>query len=184
MPASSTIPAANKPAIAYACTGAENASLISSGDIRAREDCLNVCTQGACCYPDIFNALGIYVIDDNGDHAKLESCLLGNEKICGDYTGCLTLSLSYSRPKTASPTITPPDKFVAEAPVEEIHRECSQNSDLITSGDEQAREACFNACRTGICCYADVFNAKGMMTVNDQGEKVPGERVAPCCLSS
>ena len=173
IPGPITIPAADVVSIANECTGAEKTDLISSGNKAAMEACLRVCSQGACCYNQVFNSIGVYMMNNEGDHLQLESCFEGNEVICGQYTGCLTLSLSYSRPKTSSPTITPPKRYVADAPIEDINNACSgqDNIELITSGDKTTIDMCFNACKTGVCCYAEVFNAVGMQTLNDGNKK-------------
>lgn len=172
-PDGGTIPLANTSAIADACTGAERTELISSGDREAMEECLLRCSQGACCFPNIFTTIGIHVIDEGGSQVDLPSCFEGNEKICGGYTGCLTLSLSYTRPKTLTPTITPPSKFVAEASIDEIDQACN-DTDLISSGNLQARDICFDACRNGVCCFAEVFTAIGIQVVDsEEGGKEP-----------
>jgi hypothetical protein len=172
-PDGGTIPLANTSAIAGACTGAERTELISSGDKEAMEDCLLNCWEGACCFRDIFTTIGIHVIDEDGSQVDLPSCFEGNEKICGGYTGCLTLSLSYTRPKTLTPTITPPSKFVAEASIDEIDQACN-DADLISSGNLQARDKCFDACRNGVCCFAEVFTAIGIQVVDsEEGGKEP-----------
>ncbi|KAL3782962.1 hypothetical protein HJC23_003118 [Cyclotella cryptica] len=175
-----SIAAAPVEAITEACTGTEKINLLSRGDDKTQAECLKVCSQGACCFADIFNAIGISIIDETGDHVKIKSCLEGNEIACSDYSGCLNLSLSYSRPMTSSPTTTTPApsvpfKFVAEAPLQEIKSACSgeENTNLITSGDEKAITECFNACRLGVCCYSSVFNAIGISALDEQGNKVP-----------
>jgi hypothetical protein len=173
-----TIPAAPLDAITKACTGLDKTSLISSGDEQAKAECLSVCSQGACCYADVFNAIGIHVIASTGSKNELETCFAGNEVVCGGYSGCLTLSLApKSRPETVATTVTPAPtapliKYVPDAPKDEISKACTSNQNLIMSGDEQAKQDCFNVCQPGICCYSSVFGAMGMQRINDQGNKV------------
>ncbi|KAL7486740.1 hypothetical protein ACHAW6_012340 [Cyclotella cf. meneghiniana] len=167
-------------AITKACTGTEKTNLLSRGDEETQAECLSVCSQGACCFAEIFNAIGISVIDETGNHVDIKSCLEGNEIACKDYSGCLSLSLSYSRPATTSPTTATPApsvliKFVAEAPLEEINSACTgkENIDRITNGDEKAITECFNVCWLGVCCYASVFNAIGISAIDEQGNNIP-----------
>ena len=65
-----------------ACNGS-NTGLISSGNLQARDKCFDAYRNGICCYTEVFNAIGIQVVNNNeGGKEPIQSCLAGNEKRC------------------------------------------------------------------------------------------------------
>ncbi|KAL3797023.1 hypothetical protein ACHAWO_006659 [Cyclotella atomus] len=57
----------------------------------------------------------------------------------------------------------PPYRAIPEAPAEVIKESCSGdiNMDKIMNGE---KEACLNACREGLCCFIEEFQAAGLAT--------------------
>lgn len=71
-PATPIVPAATQQ-IQQACSN------ITSGDTDARSECIGACQDVLCCFAD---ELG---------YEWIESCYIGNEELCSDYSSCLAL---------------------------------------------------------------------------------------------
>eukprot|EP00986_Skeletonema_menzelii_P020613 scaffold31801_cov148-Skeletonema_menzelii.AAC.1 len=78
-----TIPRANIASIEAACTGADNISLMAEGNEIVGTKCLDACSDGLCCYAEQL-----------GYATSIESCYIGNEAVCEDYSACLWLQQS------------------------------------------------------------------------------------------
>ena len=75
-----TISRANVTTIEAACAGADNIALMAEGNETARTKCLDACSEGLCCYTEKL-----------GYTSSIDSCYVGNEVVCEEYSACLWL---------------------------------------------------------------------------------------------
>jgi hypothetical protein len=73
------IPSAQREQIQEACAINQATFLIATGDVQARSKCIKACQDGMCCFT---TQLG---------YDWMDSCYIGNEEVCAEYSPCLVL---------------------------------------------------------------------------------------------
>uniref|UniRef100_A0A7S2KIK3 Uncharacterized protein n=1 Tax=Skeletonema marinoi TaxID=267567 RepID=A0A7S2KIK3_9STRA len=141
-----TISRANITSVEASCAGADNIALMANGNETARTKCLDACLNGLCCYTEQL-----------GYSSFIESCYVGNEAVCEEYSACLWLQQSGELTLDSTNETTPTNAMSAELP---------QDSKTETAPNDAILNSSFNSNETMIM-NANISSTNSSLVVDE-----------------
>eukprot|EP00986_Skeletonema_menzelii_P019648 scaffold28790_cov160-Skeletonema_menzelii.AAC.4 len=121
-----TIPRANITSVEAACAGADNIALMADGNETARTKCIDACSEGLCCYTEQL-----------GYSSSIQSCYIGNEAVCEEYSACLWLQQSgeLTLDSTNAPNTVSNGTVIVNADVTSLNSSIVVNETIATNNN-------------------------------------------------